>query len=179
MIFEIDRSILLFIREKLVNDYLTPFVKFITTLGNGGVLWILLCLGLLIYKPTRRIGIYCAVALALEFIVCNLLIKNIVKRARPWTKIPGLDPLVAKPTDYSFPSGHSSSSIAVGYTLLRKAPRKYGIPIFILGVLICLSRLYVAVHYPSDVIVGALIGVIFSHVADLVINQFKKKKTFK
>ena len=93
-----------------------------------------------------------------------------MKRGRPWTKINGLNPLVKKPTDYSFPSGHSSSSFAVGYTMLRKGNKKIGIPAIILAILIAFSRLYVAVHFPSDVVTGIIIGII------LLVKCLKKRK---
>ncbi len=175
MIFEIDKAILLFIRDYIVNDYLTPVMKFITALGNSGIFWIILCLALMIYKPTRRLGIYCTAALALEYFCCTVIIKNIVKRGRPYTKIEGLTPLIKKPGQYSFPSGHASAALAVSYTLLRKAPKKFSIPIFILGLLICFSRLYVAVHYPSDVLGGAVLGILFSYIGDFVVDRIQKR----
>ncbi len=174
MIFDIDKAILLWIKEYLRNDILTPILRFITTLGNAGIFWIVLTFILLLYKPTRKLGILCLVALIEEFLVCNVLIKNIVKRARPYARIEGLNPLVKKPTDYSFPSGHSSSSFAVGFTIFRKSDKRWGIPALILAILISLSRLYVAVHYPSDVIVGAAIGIVFSYVGEWMVENLNK-----
>ena len=100
-----------------------------------------------------------------------------MKRGRPWTKINGLNPLVKKPTDYSFPSGHSSSSFAVGYTMLRKGNKKIGIPAIILAILIAFSRLYVAVHFPSDVVTGIIIGIIFSYVGEYSLKLIEKKNS--
>lgn len=174
MIFDIDKAILLWIKEYLRNDILTPILRFITTLGNAGIFWIVLTFILLLYKPTRKLGILCLVALIEEFLVCHVLIKNIVKRARPYARIEGLNPLVKKPTDYSFPSGHSSSSFAVGFTIFRKSDKRWGIPALILAILISLSRLYVAVHYPSDVIVGAAIGIVFSYVGEWMVENLNK-----
>ena len=174
MIFDIDKAILLWIKGYMRNDILTPVLRFITTLGNAGIFWIILTLILLLYNPTRKIGVVCMVALLEEFLVCNVLIKNIVKRTRPYVGIEGLNPLVKKPTDYSFPSGHSSSSFAVGFTIFRKGDKRWGIPVLVLAILISLSRLYVAVHYPSDVIVGIAIGIIFSYVGEWTVEVFRK-----
>ena len=176
-ILYMDMTILWFIRNNIVNDYFTWFMKFVSNIGNSGIIWILITLMLIIYKPTRRIGIICAIALVEEVIVCNGIIKHLVKRGRPWTKINGLNPLVKKPTDYSFPSGHSSSSFAVGYTMLRKGNKKIGIPAIILAILIAFSRLYVAVHFPSDVVTGIIIGIIFSYVGEYSLKLIEKKNS--
>ena len=179
MIFEVDKAILLWIKEYLRNDVLTPVLRLVTSLGNAGIIWIVLTIILLLYHPTRKLGVLCLLALVGEFIVCNVLIKNIVKRARPYTKIEGLNPLVKKPTDYSFPSGHSSSSFAVGFTIFRKADKRWGIPALILATLISLSRLYVAVHYPSDVVVGIIIGIAFSYIGEWLLKRFEKNSDLK
>ncbi len=173
-VYSIDDSILWFIRNHLVTEFLTPVLKFITTLGNAGLIWIAFTILMLIYKPTRKVGIISAIALAEEFILCNGILKNVIRRARPWTRIEGLTPLVTKPTDFSFPSGHSSSSFAVGFTMFRKADKKIGIPALILAILIAASRLYVAVHYPTDVLAGLLIGIIFSYIGEFTYNKVKE-----
>ena len=99
------------------------------------------------------------IALLLGLLVTNILLKNWVCRPRPYVAIPQLNALVTA-ADWSFPSGHSTSSMAAALVIFCRTPRKIGIPAIILGVSICLSRLYVGVHYPSDVVCGALIGVL-------------------
>ncbi len=174
LIYQLDESVLWFVREHLVHAYLTPVLKLITTLGNAGIIWILLTILMLIYKPTRKVGIISAIALAEEFILCNGILKNLIRRPRPWTRVHGLNPLVAKPTDFSFPSGHSSSSFAVGVTMFRKADKKIGIPALILAICIACSRIYVAVHYPTDVLAGIVIGIVFSYVGEFTYHKIEQ-----
>ena len=175
MIYEIDKSILIFIKDYIRNDTLTPIMRFITTLGNAGLIWIAITIFLILYKPTRKVGVIAMAALVSEFLVCNVILKNIVRRTRPYVRIKELSPLVKRPTDFSFPSGHASSSFAVGFTIFRKCDKRAGIPAFLLAVLIAFSRLYVAVHYPSDVIVGAVIGMVFSHVGEWMVEILHKR----
>ena len=165
MLMEIESSILLWIQNNLRCGILTPVMRVITTLGNGGAFWIVLTLLLLVFKRTRRMGVYCAASMLLTLLVVNLCIKPLAARTRPYELIEGLQILVSRPHDYSFPSGHSANSLTCAWTIFRLAPKKYGVPALVLAVLIALSRLYVGVHYPTDVLAGAAIGVLLSEVA--------------
>ena len=175
MLLNIDKSILFWIKDNLRNDILTPILKFITNLGHGGMIWILLTLILLFYKPTRKLGIFCIVALIGEYLFCDGLLKHLVRRVRPYDKFPSLQPLVERQSGYSFPSGHSSCAFAVGWTIFRKGDKKIGIPVLILAITIALSRLYVAVHYPSDVLAGILLGITFSYIGEWIVNQITRR----
>ena len=97
-------------------------------------------------------------SILLSLMVNNVFLKHLVARSRPFDVIAALHPLISKPTDYSFPSGHTACSFAVGFLLFRKLPKKFGIPCLLLAILIGFSRIYVGVHYPSDVIAGAVSG---------------------
>lgn len=165
MLMEIESAILLWIQNNLRCGFLTPVMRVITTLGNGGAFWIVLTLLLLIFKRTRRMGVYCAASMLLTLLVVNLCIKPLAARTRPYELIEGLQILVSRPHDYSFPSGHSANSLTCAWTIFRLAPKKYGVPALVLAVLIALSRLYVGVHYPTDVLAGAAIGILLSEVA--------------
>lgn len=158
IIFQIDSSILLWIQENIRSPYLTPVVKAITHLGDVGMIWILLALVLLCFRRTRIAGAAVAAALLLALIFNNILIKNLVDRIRPYELIDGLEVLVPKPSDASFPSGHSCASFASAMALWGYVPRKYGIAAVILASMIALSRIYVGVHYPTDILAGALLG---------------------
>ena len=92
-------------------------------------------------------------------IVTNVILKNWVARIRPYELIQGLECIVGKEHDFSFPSGHTTNSLACAWVLFRKAPRKMGVPALVLAILIALSRLYVGIHYPTDVLGGAVIGI--------------------
>ncbi len=160
-LLEIDGEILLWIQQHLRADFLNPVVKGITYLGNGGILMIALCIILMIIPKTRRLGIVCSCSLAATFLLNNLLLKNIVARTRPYEAVNGLSRIIGKQSDYSFPSGHSGASFAVAVPIFKECPRRIGVPVLILAFLIALSRLYVGVHYPTDIIAGILLGTLF------------------
>ena len=153
-----EADILLWIQNNIRNDVLTPIFKFITTLGNAGVIWIVLSVGLLIPKKTRRVGVLALVSLLFSALIDNVILKNVVARTRPYEVIEGLTSLVGVQKDYSFPSGHTGSAFAAAVVMFRELPKKLGIPILVFVCLMGLSRLYVGVHYPSDVLGGVLIG---------------------
>ncbi|MBR1422551.1 MAG: phosphatase PAP2 family protein [Ruminococcus sp.] len=166
-----EGKILLWIQDNIRNDLLTPIVKGITYLGEAGWFWILLCVVFMAWKKYRPIGLTCSASLAISFVI-NFILKLIVARTRPYEAIEGLTRLVGKQSDYSFPSGHTSASMAVSVVMLALLPRKYGVPAFVIGVLVSLSRLYVGVHYPTDVLCAAVIAVC---VAICCIRFYKKK----
>ncbi|MBO6111526.1 MAG: phosphatase PAP2 family protein [Lachnospiraceae bacterium] len=175
-----EAQILLFIQENIRNEVLDPIMLAITSLGNAGIVWIIISLILLIIKKTRKIGICCAVALILQLTLINGILKNIVGRIRPYEVIDGLNCLVGVQKDPSFPSGHTTSSFAVAWIIFKKLPKKFGIPALILAALIALSRLYVGVHYPTDVLAGVFIGILLGILAIIITDRLferLKKKT--
>lgn len=158
-LFELDGQILLFIQEHIRCGALDGVMRLLSTLGNAGAIWIVTALALLFFRRTRRFGAACALALLLGFVVTNLALKNIIHRIRPYDVMASLNILVKPERSFSFPSGHATSSLAAGCALFLTLPRRYGVPALLLGVLIALSRMYVGVHYPTDVLCGAAIGV--------------------
>lgn len=148
--------------ESLHNPILDPVMKGLTFLGNAGCFWIALAVVLLFFKRTRKIGITMAVSLVLSLIFTNLIIKNLVNRTRPFVADPALlqTMLVKLPSDSSFPSGHTSASVAAAVAIFTRN-KKWGIPAVVLAVLIGVSRLYLTVHFPTDVIAGLLLGIIY------------------
>ena len=158
-VFQFDSSILLWIQDNIRNGFLTPILTTITHLGDKGIFWIALTLALLCVRKTRRTGVFCAVSMLIGLIVTNLIIKNWVARIRPYELIQGLECIVAKEKDFSFPSGHTTNSLACAWVLFKLSPKKVGVPALVLAILIALSRLYVGVHYPTDVLGGAVIGI--------------------
>ncbi|MGF0095133.1 phosphatase PAP2 family protein [Peptoniphilus sp. SGI.035] len=155
---------LLSIRTNTLNRYMIA----ITHLGTGGAIW-LFTIFILFYLGFRIESINIALALFFNGIVCNLLLKNILKRKRPsW--ISKVELLIKNPTDFSFPSGHASSSFAAALTIYFYF-RGMGIFFLVVATLISLSRIYHFVHYPSDVIIGAMLGMI---IAILTKNSYDK-----
>lgn len=168
---KLDGNMLLWIQENLRSDVLTPIVIFVTDLGKAGFVWILLAIGLMIPKKTRVTGIMCAVALIIFLILNNMILKNLVARPRPYDVIPELVPLVPRLHDFSFPSGHTASSFAVAVVILNKLPKRFSIPVLILAILIGLSRLYLGVHYPTDVIFAVFEGIFIGGVAEKIVSS--------
>ena len=167
-LWNLDGNILLFLQEYVRNPVLTPVMKVITTLGNGGAIWIALTILLLAIPKTRKIGCMSLIALLGTLLVNNMLLKNLVARTRPYEVIEGLTYIVRKPSDYSFPSGHAGCSFSTACIMYRRLPRRYGVPALILAILISVSRLYVGVHYPSDVLFGVISGIAISYAAEVI-----------
>ena len=167
----LDGEILLQIQQHLRTDMLTPFMKIVTFLGNGGWFWILCAVVLLAIPKTRKTGYAAVFSLIFGAIVTNLLLKNIVARPRPFAEIEALIPLIAKPTDFSFPSGHTTASFAVALVMFRMLPKKIGIPAVVLAALVAFSRLYLGVHDPTDVLVGFVVALVGSTVAVWIVRM--------
>lgn len=173
-LLNLDASLLLWIQENLREAWLTPFFKQITKLGNAGWFWILITVVLLLIPKQRRTGGMCAASLLGSLIVNNLFLKNAVARTRPYEVVEGLTRLIEKQADYSFPSGHTAASFAAAVILYLELPKKIGIPALILAVVISFSRLYLGVHYPTDVLAGAVSGTLIAFVVHWI---FHKKKS--
>ncbi len=172
----IDGQILLFIQQYVRNDLFTWLWKGITFLGDGGWFWIVLGVLLLFPKKTRRAGFTALLALAIGALITNLGLKNLVARVRPYDAIEGLVPLVARLKDYSFPSGHTCASFACAAVYYRAFPGKWGKAALVLATLIALSRLYVGVHYPTDVLAGGIVGVFSAFAALLLVSYNEERK---
>lgn len=158
-LFALDGGILLWIQEHLRAPVQDTAISFYTTLGNAGLLFIVLALLMLFWKKTRKAGITALLALAVGFVCTNLILKHLVSRPRPWLEVAGLLPLVQEGDPNSFPSGHTTAAFAFACALWRAAPRAWmKWAALAAAVLMGFSRLYVGVHYPSDVLGGVLIG---------------------
>lgn len=155
---ELELAILDFL-QKLHNSFLDPLMVFITSLANTGIFWLLLAAALVIFgkKDKKGWGLQVLLALVFSFLTVNVFIKPLVNRVRPFTFRPNLQLLIPFPGDASFPSGHTSVSFAAAMALYR-CDKKWGRCAFVLAVLIAFSRLYLYVHFPTDVLFGAAIG---------------------
>ena len=171
----IDAQILLFIQQYIRQDMMNWFWKGITFLGDGGWFWIVLGVVLLIPKKTRKSGFTALLALIIGSVITNLVLKTAVARIRPYDAVEGLVPLVKKLRDYSFPSGHTCASFSCAVVYYKMYPDIKGKGAMVLAVLIALSRLYVGVHYPTDVLGGAIVGWL-SAILALKISVFTEKK---
>ncbi len=171
-----DGSILLFIQDNIRNPVLNPVMKGLSFLGNKGIFWVILTLVLLIFAKTRKAGLASVIAILLTFIFNDLFLKNTVARIRPYEVIEGLTIIVAKENSYSFASGHAAIAFASSVSMFRWLPRKASVCLVVLAALIALSRLYVGVHYPTDVLAGTVIGIVFGLIASFAVKKITERK---
>lgn len=165
-----ELSILDFIRTHLQCGFMDTVMPIITKLGDGGFIWIIGSAVMLILPKTRKIGVAMAVSLILEVICCNIILKPLVARVRPCDVNTAVSLLIARPTDYSFPSGHTGASFAAASAMFFGKNRLW-IPAAAIAVLIAFSRLYLYVHYPSDVLAGALLGTMLGWLGNLAVER--------
>ena len=160
--------------QKIHTQVLDGVMCLITSLGNAGIIWILLTIALLINPKIRRTkegtacrlfgesgrrsGCILLAALILDLILCNGILKNLFHRVRPYDIRTSIELLVKRPLDYSFPSGHTTSSVSAGLLLFFHLPLLFGIPCLSIALCIVWSRMYLAVHFPTDILGGVCIG---------------------
>lgn len=171
----LDSSILVFIKNNMHSFTMDKIMVITTSLGDLGFIWLLIAALLIINKKYRKVGIMAIVALILATVLGEGILKHLVQRIRPSADIPAINLLIEKPLSYSFPSGHTTSSFAVA-GVLSKYLKKYSLVFLGLASLIAFSRLYLYVHYPSDVLAGIILGLLCSK---LVIYAFGKMKNCK
>lgn len=174
---QIDGGVLIWIQECVRAQWLDPLAQWYTSLGNAGMMWIVLSAGMLCFRPTRRAGAAALVAMLLGLLCTNVVLKHLVARPRPWLDVAGLVPLVAEPDPNSFPSGHTCASFAAALCWYRGLPWRAGRTAgVVLAVLMGLSRLYVGVHYPSDVLAGAVVGALCAWAAWTLLDRLREKR---
>ena len=173
----VEGPILLFIQNSLRVGWLTGWVMGFSSLGNAGMLWLALSALMLIFPRTRRAGALGLAALAMGFVLCNGLLKPLIHRARPWLVVEGLRNLVVPGDAHSFPSGHTCAAFAAAWTWRNQLPRRWmGNIAMLAAVLMGLSRLYLGVHFPTDVLAGAAVGLVASWVMSVALNGRKRRK---
>ena len=145
------------IQNHLRTSFLDAAMPLISRLGDAGIVWLLMTLVLVIMPVTIKIGLVVSVALAVVSLFCNVIAKPLVGRARPYDVNTAVHLLVKRLTDFSFPSGHTAASFAVVFALYFIGCKLWKFSL-VLAVLIAFSRLYLYVHYPSDVLAGVFLG---------------------
>ena len=160
---EYELPILWWIRQHLTNPFLDMVMPLISSLARHGEFWILLALILLCFKKTRKAGVAMGIAMACGFLVGNMGLKNLFARIRPYDMVE-VEMLVEHLSDFSFPSGHTLVSFNAAIAL-HHYHRKWGVAALVLASLIACSRLYLFVHYPTDVVAGVLLAVALAWVS--------------
>ena len=146
--------------QGLHTPVLDKIMCFITHLGDAGIIWIVFTIVLLLIPKTRKSGVIMAAALIVDVLLCNVLLKNLVARIRPYDVNPIVQILVAKPKDFSFPSGHTAASFASVAALYLAGEKKFWKPALVLAILLAFSRMYLYVHYPTDILGGIIFGIL-------------------
>ena len=170
MVLQIDGAILLFIQDNLRSPALTPFFKAVA--DYGAIVMVIYVICMLLWEKRKVFPI------ASACIVCGLLgdhikdyLKHLVKRPRPFLDIPALETLIKRPKGFSFPSGHTTLAFAIAFIICRILPKRYSIPAFLIAALVSFSRLYMGLHYPTDILGGICVG----YVAGLITEFLYKR----
>ena len=157
------------------QEWLDAVMIFFTTLGNSGFCWIVLSVVLVVFPRIRKCGLSMLAAMAITFIIGNLMMKNIFMRQRPFEVDTSVRLLIPAPRDYSFPSGHTSSSFTAA-TVLFCYYHRVGIVAFILAGVIAFSRMYFFVHYPTDILGGIVLGVLDACLVLQAVHAWEKRR---
>lgn len=169
----IELKILDFI-QTLHMPILDKIMVGITRLGDAGIIWIILTAVFLVIPKTRRTGGVMLAALLVQTVLCNVILKNLFARTRPYDVNTTVQLLVAKLHDFSFPSGHTSASFTI-VSALYFSKDKLWKPALVLACLIAVSRLYLYVHYPTDVLGGMLTGVFSGYMGYKIMEKLKNR----
>ena len=175
-----DLPILDWIAENLYCPFLDFLMPIITLFGDAGIFWIAVAVVLLLIPKYRKIGLSMGAALLMGLLLCNVMLKPLVARIRPYdyqlehfgVTIPLL---VERQHDFSFPSGHTIASFEAAVALLL-CNKKLGIPAMVLAVLIAFSRLYLYVHYPTDVLASVVLGTVLGILGTFLARKLPKGK---
>ena len=186
-ILQFDHSVIFYVHEHLVYSFLTPIMAIISKITSNGALWILIALLLMIQKKYRVLGVAIIIALGFVFIIGDQGLKPNVARLRPFVDFPNvtvpLESALPKATSFSFPSGHSFGSFASAMTiylgLSQIAPQKryLGILALLGSIVVAFSRIYLFVHYPTDVLGGIIFGCLSGWLGYHIVKFAEGKKT--
>jgi undecaprenyl-diphosphatase len=181
-----DLPILNWIQAHLQSTVLDFIMPYITILGDAGIFWIACAVILMLIPKHRKAGFSMGIALIFGVVVCNMILKPLAGRIRPYNynlevlKLQWQDflvhgkLLVETPHDFSFPSGHTIASFEASVALYKNNKR-LGIPALILASLISFSRMYLYVHYPTDVIASVILGTVFALIANWIVHTVAAK----
>ncbi len=159
------------------GDWIQPIMQFISLLGKGGIFLIILSLALLIYRPTRRYGTAMCLGLAIGAVAVNLWLKVVIARPRPYADPDSIFYPIwlahgsHMESDFSFPSGHTNAAFAAMVPVFVLGNKKWSWLALVFGVLMGISRVHLMVHYPSDILCGAITGTIAGLIGVLIATR--------
>ena len=166
-----DHSILQWIINNVRNPLFDFLMPIITMFGDAGIFWIACSVVMMVFPKTRKTGFAMGLALLMGLLLCNLTLKPLIARPRPYVFFTDIEMyLTDGESDFSFPSGHTIASFEAATALLI-GNKKLGIPAMILAVLIAFSRLYLCVHYPTDVLASVVLGVGLALLATFLVGK--------
>ena len=178
-----DLPILDWIAGNLQCPFLDAVMPVITTLGDAGIFWMILAVVLMIFKKTRRVGVGIGIAMILGLLLCNMTLKPLCHRPRPYDyqfDVFGktIPLIIERQHDFAFPSGHTIASFeAAGVIVMNN--KKWGAAALVLAVLIAFSRLYLYVHYPTDVLASVVLGFVLAFVGNWLSRRIPDKYLIK
>jgi len=174
-----DQPILDWIIANLRNPVFDVLMPFITMFGDAGIFWIACAVVCIIFPKTRKMGLSMGVALLIGLLLCNVTLKPLIARPRPYVFFEHIAMyLTDGESDFSFPSGHTIASFEAAVAIFIRN-KKLGVPAMVLAVLIAFSRLYLCVHYVSDVLASVILGTAIAFLGTWIVNklwqQWEKK----
>ena len=162
------------IQANLQCAFLDKIMPLITVLGDGGAFWIACAVLMMLLKKYRKAGISAGLALIFGLVICNMILKPTVARIRPYDYQDQLgimiNLLIEKEHSLSFPSGHTIASFEAATAILLRH-KKLGTAAMILAILIAFSRMYLYVHYPTDVIASVFLGIGLAFLASWIVDK--------
>lgn len=161
--------------QGLHRDWLDPIMIFFSAIGNGGLFWIAMSVVLACIPRTRKCGLTMLLGMAITYVFGNLIIKNLIARPRPCAVDTSVTLLIPFPSEYSFPSGHSASGFTAASVLFAYYHRTGVIALLIAGI-IAFSRMYLFVHYPTDILGGICIGIVDAFLAVQLVRAWERKR---
>lgn len=173
-----ELNILDFIQNNMTSPLMNSIMMFFTTLGNVGIIWIITGATLLCFKKYRYWGAMILVALIFTFVIDEVVLKNLIDRPRPFVVNTDITLLIPEPSGSSFPSGHAATSFACAYVIF-KCNKKMGIIALSVAAVIAFSRIYLYVHYPSDILVGAILGLICGEIVYIAFTKIRYRRGLK
>ena len=173
---KVDLSILLWIQDNLRSEYVTTFMYHITSMGS--ILLTLMALYFIIKgsRSEKVAGVAVLASSVLEIIIVNGVLKYLIARPRPFVTYDEVVPLANILSEHSFPSGHTALVFSMAFVIYKLFPEIYGKVAIVIACLVGLSRVYLGVHYPSDVVAGVIVGYVVAEIVEMITRKFCKIK---